>query len=259
MHSSIAKALTKGKIRHSQTKLDELKDVLDSTVPQMGKKNTLAFLEFYCKSFKQLLIKKIEKKKLSSWHKKVALVSVMARSVEIDDIGRVHAVAIHFLCTRDHQKKGKSFTTLFGSPFSMHEHFLQRVLQRTNGQSSNIINDLILQALIGCSLLNLNLPLGDKELPRAFHILSKKYVLIVTFHPSKKVFIFNTILLLELFTEQQNLFYSPLFEAMRNERDCYSCYSVYDKKILPLNYNADYSFFRTFCEQAFFQVAKAEN
>jgi hypothetical protein len=252
MHSSIAKALVKGKVRSAATSLCEQSRFLDELAPTSGKKSTLSFFDDYINTFSELALYKFEKKKISSWHKKVGLVSVMPTPKEFEGIGKIHPINIQFLCTRRYVKaNSKTFAEYYFPGFCVHEHFMQRVLQRTDIEGLQTVKDLVSRALIGCSLLNVSLSDEVNQDKRVFHTLSDKYIVITTYHPNRDIFVFNTVLETAQMNAEQNNFYRPLMVSLTDDGKETGVYCIDSCELLDLGFDMNYDSFERICKKLF--------
>jgi hypothetical protein len=176
----------------------------------------------------------------------------MPKPSEIGGIGKIHPVAVQFLCTRNYVKDGSnSFAEFYYPRFCMHEHFMLRILQRRDSQDINVINELILKSLTGCSLVNERFPADEGSHKRAFHILADKYIVIVTFHSLHNLFVFNTVLRTEQFSDQQRTFYFPLMDLLKQGGNKTGIYSINNGELLGLDFDMNYDAFYQSCKKMF--------
>jgi chloramphenicol O-acetyltransferase len=116
--------------------------------------------------------------------------------------------------------KGRLGFRYFRSLFYIHEHYTQRLLQRTDKDENLDFSKLLVNAAF-CLANDVREFKTDTD---ACHIVYKDIVLIVNFVEALNKIVFKTILLKERFTERQEDFYENAYLALDdNGTDSFVC------------------------------------
>jgi hypothetical protein len=219
MHESIAKAQTKGTFRVANQKLDALNQAIGGSACKHSKKTITQFVEKVSNVYGDLLLINKRKNKSSSWHFESEMVAIDPDPTFEKDIGILHEMVIEQVISRN-LVKGKSGYRYFHSVFYVHEHYVQRLLQRTNGSEKSDFSRLLVNAVF-CLASDVQEFKTDAD---ACHVVYKDIVLIVNFAEALNRIVFKTILLKERFTQRQTDFYENANIALvENEADSFVC------------------------------------
>lgn len=201
MHETIAKARIKGTFRVANNVLDSYnEDALSNagTRGRWSRKTITSFVQNICDMYGDLLLfHKMEKRK-SSWHFDSINFAINPDWHIDEELGTLHCIICEKVATRLLRKGVMPYQHLSSKCF-VHEHFLQRLSQRDNELNSQSVK---------CELLNIVMwlndfkPVDNVECQKLHFVMSKK-VVVVTYHQTKDIFIFNTVLLREQFTLKQ--------------------------------------------------------
>jgi hypothetical protein len=221
MHESIAKAQTKGTFRVANQKLDALNhDAVSKTKAKPSKKSITHFVDKIRYVYGDLLLRHVRKNKTSSWHFESEIVAFDPDPVNETDIGILHELVIEQVSSRN-VLKGKSGYRYFKSIFFVHEHCVQRLLQRTNSHDKAEFSKLFISAAFS---LAEDIEAFKTDVDTC-HILYKDTVLIVCYVAALHKLIFKTVLLKSRFTERQTRFYGDAYLALDGEAaDSFVCF-----------------------------------
>jgi hypothetical protein len=220
MHESIAKAETKGTFRVANQKLDAFNhNQSNGTKLRHSKKSVTQFVDDIVNVYGDLLLRHDRKNKRSSWHFESELVAFDPDPTYENNLGTLHEMVIEYANTKN-LLKGKSGYRYFNSVFYVHEHFFQRLLQRTNRSDKSDFYKLFVNVVF-CLANNVKEFKTDSD---TCHIVYKEIVLVINFVQALNMIVFKTVLLKSRFTERQANFYENAYIAMAdNGADCFVC------------------------------------
>lgn len=220
MHESIAKAKVKGTQRAVKNSLAErlssLRDGLNKP-RSIGRKAVLSEFESSLGGWGDNELLRFVQVRSSSWHKKSFQMLIFPTTSDIDGKGRLQQV---YALTRDTKKlsstRGNLGIRLFYSNVFVHEHFLTRLVQRSDAGEfkhlKSVIGNLV---FILMYIYQTNIANKKTVTKRHYHIITPKHVIIATYHADNKIYIINTMIVRERFTKKQTDFYSFMIKDMQ--------------------------------------------
>ncbi|WP_124916937.1 hypothetical protein [Alteromonas flava] len=249
MHESIAKAKVKGIFRQAGKHHDALDKYADQQLARgeclEGRKQIERFVEYFLKGNKAVEIGYWRNKKSSSWHQTHVQMHFCPKTFDFDELGMLYPIFINILDTRGLNKgNDNGFRTLY-SRVCVHDHFMIRLMQRVDKKDSDALIKSIAYLVFGLSLVlgnNIETYLvgGDGENTVddkfVFKLLAASgYVLVVTFHRRDFVFVLNTVLMEERFTDNQRKLYQGLFDDMRESKKQSCIYCELTDKLIDIS------------------------
>ena len=253
MHESMAKAIAKGVLRTTRTNRECLIEYWKKNYPNggRGKKATLELFEFFCDMHGEFLLNKKVNRRISSWHVDVLITHISNIPIELVQIGVVYPIFTRGFSTRKFQKTQlESFETDYTSYCSIHEHFLQRIIQRADwsaGSNSTIKEDISRCAVLLSGLVNAG-NFNSHEKTKIYACLPN-HVLVATYHKNHLVIVFNTILEKARFTEKQKAQFDKSYQLMKQPGSSLVFFTNHND--IPLGSDIDldsYSGLTKFCD-----------
>lgn len=215
MHASIAKAQAKGIIRSTQLGMERLEKQWWATAKNnkghWGRKLTLKIMDYFCDRHGDLLLMKQKKTRRVSWHIDLIDAHISLHHDALENIGNVYPVIIEKISSRKFSKSVDGSHELLLEPqVGLHEHFLQRAIQRADWAHNTELKEEIVNIIIA---LSLQLPKlrNQSDQTITLHACISEHVIVATYHKATDIFVLNTLLCKSKFTCAQSIKYDECY------------------------------------------------
>ena len=237
MHESIAKAKIKGTLRSANAVLDEYNANAEKSVGRGGKftrKRMVSYMREIVEMYGDLLLFHKVESRPSSWHFNSLNVAINPDHKDYEELGILHCVICEVIVSR-HIRSGKMPYNHYSSKCFVHQHFLQRISQRAGSLEGEHIKNELVNIVLWLSRHKPNRDLDSYKL----HFAMENKVIVVTYHKSRDIFIFNTVLLREHFSNSQIEEFSEAYTILADKKASCICRNVAGAEYFELNFETE--------------------